>query len=203
MKRSRIKTKTVRTIALIADILEMSAFTVHLLDTEKNYFKLLKFLLENKELAKNLRLKDFQSHFNLPYEHIRKQVNDLYDDLINYGKKEGWEIRDKVYAFNLKSSAGHASFTLNTIPHVPRVGENVQLSFFHEALGGSNYYVESINYVITDKKQIVQIELIKGWHNLYWELRKAEAEATGEFTLDDTFHLDDYQKKRKLGFGGF
>lgn len=189
---------------LIRDILEMESFTKDLIGKGKEYENLLKFLISLNNEGKDAfidipKMKVLQEELKLTYIELRKQLNEIYKDLLEDANEGNWQVKEVEYVFDLKSFGEYLTLTLKSIPVIPRVGEDIEIPFFKEKLRCTSFYVESINHFFTDKKQIVTIQLSKGWNNKYWAIRKDEAELKGEITINEKYDFDDYQKKEKLG----
>ena len=103
-----------------------------------------------------------------------------------------------VTAVTAYSISNSYTFTIQDIPRLPRVGEQVNIPFFQEYMGTSSFYVNSIHHSFSDSEQFVFFELLGGYYNLFWHWRKDKAELRNEIDWRDFFRLDDWQLKKKI-----
>lgn len=189
---------------LILDISSMRNFARKLIGKGKGYDDLLEFLVANDYYYDDdvslPRMKDIQEQLNIPYTKLRKQLLEIYNDLIDFAYEGGFHFNELEYFFSMSYFDQYLSFTIKNLPVAPRVGENIEIPFFKERLGTRNFYVESIEHELGDGKQCIYVRLKDGWYNRFWDIRKGEADLKREFTFEEQIKFDDYDKKKKLGY---
>ncbi len=201
MYDSRLSLKQV-----ILDISSMRKFAAKLLKEENSYNPILEYIISRNiyydEDAKLPLIKDILKELNITYSKFKKELIKLYYELIDqdyFDPKIPFYFDEVEYFFSLKSFDKYAHFTVKELKHVPRVGEVVEVPYFRAKLGGDYFYVERITNEFWDGKQIVHFSLKRGMYNLYWHIRKDEAEIKREVSLNDLFDLEDYELQKKLG----
>lgn len=190
---------------LLHDIGAMRKFAIQLLGKSKAYEKLLRLIID-KDYYYNVALafpsiKKLQSELGLSYQVIRNQLARIYDDLLDYEENGiDFSINEVEYIFTLRYFDKYASFKLDHLPVMPRVGEEINIPFLKAKVGTRSFYVDSIDYYIDDTKQTINISLRSGMYNRFLKLKKDEALLTGKISFDDYFAPMDYDIREKLGF---
>lgn len=86
----------------------------------------------------------------------------------------------------------------SNLTHIPRKGEVVQLPFFKEKTGADYYHVDEVYHELSDNRHQIYISLKTGSYNSYWRLRKDQAEATGEISMQDAIMKREFELKELL-----
>jgi len=188
---------------LLRDIKNMKAFAKQLLGKEKNYEQFLKYVLKlnyyKDGVYTPISIKEIQHETGLKYPIIRKYLHQIYEDLLGNDENQiDFSVQKVEYTFFLHYFDESAYFTVNHLPVVPRVGEQVEIPYFKAKVGTVSFHVDSIYYTFTDELQTVDIYLSPGKYNHYWPKRKDEAYLKGEITLHEYFSVKDYSLKEKL-----
>jgi hypothetical protein len=138
----------------------------------------------------------------LSYTKVRKYLTEIYHDLILIEDTIAFRFPKVIYSFNI---SGHhdsfISFETNSLPVLPRVGDNITIPYFKSRLHTESFYVESIRHTFRDLEQTIDIWIKTGTYNLFWHLRKDPADEEGEFTLKERMTFNDSQMKSKLKIG--
>jgi len=199
--------KKISSSGLILDISSMRNFARKLIGKGKRYDDLLEFLVENNyyydEDIPIPQIKEIQEHLNIPYTKLRKQLLEIYNDLIDSAYDDGFHFNELEYFFSMSYLGEYLSLTIKNLPVAPRVGENIEIPFFKEKLGTRSFHVESIEHELDDGKQCIYVRLKYGRYNRFWDIRKGEADLKREFTFEEQMEFDDFDKKKKLGFFGY
>lgn len=132
------------------------------------------------------------------YDQIRKQIKEIYLDLVASEERKAFRFEGIRYSFYLNGYHDRVVFKVDYLSVIPRVGEGVQIPFFKAYTGSDYFYVEKVDHVFQDNLQIVEIQLTKGFYNLYWHLRKDQALEENEVSLKDFFNLNEYDLKKKI-----
>jgi len=190
---------------LLHDISAMRKFAMQLLQKGKAYENLLKLIIDKDYYySENISfpsIKELQAELGISYPVIRNQLARIYDDLLDYEENGiDFSINEVEYIFTLRYFDNYASFKLDHLPVMPRVGEEINIPFLKAKVGTRSYYVDRIDYYLDDTKQTINISLRSGMYNHYWKLKKDEALLTGKISFDDYFAPMDYDLKEKLGY---
>jgi hypothetical protein len=149
-------------------------------------------------------LKELSKRLDIKYDRIRKYLQEIYQVLIDSGEELPFSFSGVEYIFYVFGSGDKsASFSSNSLPVVPRLGESIDLPFLHAYFDSSTFYVNAVSYELTGTIQKVHFDLRSGYFNPYWYFRKAQAEEEGELSFHDMTHLNEYQQKAKLGIGRY
>ncbi|MDB4286376.1 hypothetical protein N9933_03660 [bacterium] len=197
---------------MLLDICSMGRFAEQLLNKERGYNRLLQFLI-NKDYYYDEdtpfpTLKELSAETGIPYIKIRKQIRQIYEDmLLGYREEKplNFSIAKTTYLFLISGSRreSYAQVAIDNLPVIPRVGKTIELTFFKAYLDTSIFYVESIQHSFSPKGQEILISLEPGDYNLYWHFRKDQAKEEDELSIMDFYDLKKYELKRKLGVGGY
>ncbi|MDQ3396041.1 MAG: hypothetical protein M3512_18300 [Bacteroidota bacterium] len=126
----------------------------------------------------------------LSYTKVRKYLTEIYHDLILIEDTIAFRFPKVIYSFNI---SGHhdsfISFETQSLPVVPRVGENITIPYFKAHLHTDYFHVESIGHTFRDLEQTIDIWLKTGTYNLFWHFRKDQADEEGKFTLQERILL--------------
>lgn len=191
---------------MLLDICSMRSRAIDLLTEGKNYNTLLATITEKDyyydETIPLPSLKTLAGLTGLKYDLVRRQLKQIYEDLLpSYENQKLFQFQNVKYEFYIKGQNNSLFLDADSLPVVPRVGENIIVPFFKAYLGTDNFHVIEIQHTLFDKLQIIRIELKQGSYNLYWHFRKEKAEEEGELFWRDFYELDDYQLKKKLNIG--
>ena len=189
---------------IIRDLGHMSHIARQLVGKEKKYEVLLKHLLSLRLLQEGSEfpaIKDISSALDMPYYKIKKQLGLIYQDLTGWEEEEKIEKRfDKVrYDFRIKARKKYQYWTLHSLAHVPRVGEQMDLPFFKAKLCYSTFHVKNIIHELYRDMQIVNIWLEAGRYNKFWHIRRDEAELKNQVHWRDFLDKDDNELQQDLG----
>lgn len=186
---------------ILIDIKSMVGFARQLLGRGKTYENLLshflsKYCNDDVDLPS---LKLLQSELNTTYTILHKQIQSIYEDLMNYEESEiDYSVKKVEYIFSLRYFDSYKTFKLDYLPVVPRVGENIEIPFCRAILGTQFFHVDSIHHYITAEKQVIGIWLRHGGYNHYFKWRKDEAYLKHEISRDEYYSPMDYNIKEKL-----
>lgn len=188
---------------ILNDLIAMRNFITQLLGRGKEYDQFLQTLLKlnylKDENYNRINLNDISQQTGLKYPMIRKYLHLLYGDLLNQEDNHFNVSVNKVeYTFMIHAYDEFAYITLNHLPVLPRVGENIEIPFFKAKLGFTNFYVKSIHHWITDDVQGIDITLHLGKLNRYWRLRKDEAYFKRQISVNEYLRNDDSLLQEKF-----
>jgi len=188
----------------LIDIRNMPKMARKLIGIGKTYDHLLKVIL-NIPLSfeyvqrRRLTIKEVAEKSNLDYDKTRKQISMIYEDLLDYEEQHIKLSIDKViYTFIFSSWDGYLELTFDNIPFVPRVGEDISMSFFYDTIGSRSFYVESIEHSIGENHQEIRIYCKDGKLNTYWQWRKDKAVIEREISSREYIFDPDYILQNKI-----
>jgi hypothetical protein len=195
---------------MLYDIGSMQHRARMLQDKGKDYDQLLKHIntldFYYNEAVPKPTIKQLQEQTGIDYSKVRKHIREIYLDLI-VGKDDDdfppFSFGDVTYTISLQSMWNKRSlyFEVDSLPVIPRIGEEIEIPYFHAYLGERTFYVESIDHTLNDKGQSIHINLVPGYFNIYWHYRKAKAMEEQELNWNDFIDLNDYQLRDKLRVG--
>lgn len=191
---------------MLLDIMSMRNRAMELL-AEGNSYNTLLHAITAKDFYgdESLRIpsmKELAEQAGLKYEQARKQLQQIYDDLIpSLERSLPFHFKKVLYFFRLKAGQKFIWFEADQLPIVPRVGENVEVDFFKAYVGTRNFYVSEIRHSLENDLQIVYIDLVSGWYNSFWHYRKDQARLEGQISLEEYYSHDDATLKNKLNIG--
>jgi hypothetical protein len=199
--------KKLSSVQMILDIASMRKQAMKLLDEDREYRHLLKIITAKDYFYdEDLHIpsvKELAQLSGLAYDKVRKQVRDIYTDLVLHESAKTFDVVDLEYWFYVKGYKNRLSFTVNTLPVIPRVGEQIRMPYFKAYLDTDYFFVEEVWHKMEDQKQIIEIKIAEGWYNLYWHFRLDQAVEEGEVNLEDKYTMKDYELKRILQIGRY
>jgi hypothetical protein len=198
--------ENMRTLGMIRDIIAMSCFAEQLLGhgQGKEYEPTLRHIIDLSSRPADESLPAVQKiikELKIPYTRFRKHLRQIYEDLVGTDEDKVQKKFKKAYYELCFHGFGQSVYwTVVELPHIPRIGEEFDVYYFHEYLGTSIFYVDSITHQLIGDEQVTRITLNHGTYNKYWHIRKDEAELKRELHWQDIIHEPDYVLQKKLGY---
>lgn len=195
----------VTTKEIIRDFRCLRTGAKNLLKIEKPYKKLLEYLIFSGIYEKNeypyITAKELSAILSIPINNLRKQLHQIYADLINlHENNQYFTISKTRYEFFIQGYENCAVIFFDKLTHIPRVGESIDMPHFRAFLNGNfSFYVDSITYYFENDEMITNFILRAGSYNPYLKFRKEEAYAKREISNDDYYEKNDYKLGRILG----
>ncbi len=189
---------------IILDINSMRSRAKKLLKNDSEYNTLLEAIIEkdyyNDDSLAIPTLKAVAQKAGINYSVARRLLDKIYSDLCSYAllDKFPFEINKTRVLFGLNGMYKNASMLLNGLQIIPRKGEIVQIPYFKELTGSSFFHVSKIYHEFNDDQHEVFISLDDGSYNSYWDLRKDQAEETGEISKYDSNMKSNYELRQML-----
>lgn len=201
--KTSVMDKKLSSTGIIRDISSMREFAKNLLGKGKEYDELLSLIIEKNyyydDDLRLLKVKDLQEKTNKTYSNIRKQLYEIYNDLLNHEDIDiEFSIKKVEYVFIMHYFDNYTWFVLDNLPIMPRIGEEIDIPFFMGKMDNSRYYVESIDHYFSDTKQSIRITLNPDSPHPYFRLRKDEAYLKREITHDEYYSKKDWKIREKL-----
>ena len=194
-KTKMIKTYTTKR-AIIDLMIVREQVTKFYADNNK-YKDFLEFIFAKDYLDDNdLKLptiKEISKATGLTSNNVTKLIKELYADFLD---KE-LEFSKVEVIYQVSYFRKHLQLKFTNTSYLPRIGEQVDLSFVNAELGTGMFYVDKVKHTFENDVQRISITLKAGVYNSYFQFRKSKAFAEGEISINE-FYLDDFDLKRKL-----
>lgn len=189
--------KTYTTKRAIIDLMIVREQVTKLYAENNKYKDFLDFIFAKDYLDDNdLKLptiKEISKATGLTSNNVTKLIKELYADFLD--KELEFSKVEVIYQVSYFRKYLQLKFT-NT-SYLPRIGEQVDLSFVNAELGTGMFYVDKVKHTFENDVQRINITLKAGVYNSYFQFRKSKAFAEGEISIND-YYLDDFDLKRKL-----
>ena len=198
-----MKLETAPLQSLIKDIIIMRNALKDLLGKGKPYEQLLNFIISNynseDENYVSPMVKELSSKTNIPYSKLKKQLHQLYSEILELAEKgDLFTIQKRSYLFEAKYCDQYLSVKYYDIPNVPIIGEQVCLSCFYSSFHRSDFYVDSITYEYYADEVITVIRLETGTYNSFYRLKLDEADFKDIFSIHDFYCKSKYELKKMM-----
>lgn len=193
---------TLPTREVLHDLTMMGSSLATLLNKGKDYDNIIRYIIDNKfyyNLYQSIPLKKLAKDMGYPYQTFQKLVQQLYKDALDNETVFRVDIKEVEYQITLDGFKHTAYLTMNSLPIVPRIGEEVQVPFFKTYVGEEFFYVKSIRHDIYDKQQVVSIHLEGGHYNKWWHYKRDEAIEKGQVDWIEALFSSDRALKKELG----
>lgn len=188
---------------IIRDLISLQQFLPGFLGLNKDYNDIVRYFIDldlNDKNTPRPSVNEIQEKLGVKYGVLKRKLFELRNDIVNHERFGiNFSINQVEYVFLLEKYEKLERLTLNFIPIVPRVGEQVQIPFFKSTLGTDYFYVRKINHLFNDTKQTIEITLTYGDYNLFWHFKKDEEYEKGNITFHEYFSTIDLLLKEKLG----
>ncbi|WP_026838195.1 hypothetical protein [Gillisia sp. JM1] len=185
----------------LLDLLSVSEQLRRILNDFPEYNIILNFLLEkdyyNDHEISIPTFKKIEEETGLKAHTVRKQVKGMYDIVFAFDEQT-LSFTKVEYNIMISYMDRHFCFSLNHLPIIPRVGENIDIPFAKAALGFRSFFVDNISYTFIGEKQIVDIFLYGGESNQYLKMRKDKASALKQLHHKEFWKMSNYDMERKL-----
>jgi hypothetical protein len=191
---------------IVKDIISMQRFLPKFLELGKDYNDVIEYFLSleiSHDYTPYPSIKELQEILGIKYSALRKKLNQLYVDLSRH-EEFGIEFSiDKVeYVFWLQYFDQRKFITINHLPIIPRVGEQIRFPFFGEMIGTEYFHVAKIDHYLSDTVQSINIKLESSGYNLFWHIKKDEEYEKGNMSFNEYHSSPDYILKKRFSLRG-
>ncbi len=198
-----MKTETLSTKDIIRDIASMKHIAINLLDIGREYNKVLKYIFDNDFFNREGNpippKNEILEAVGLKSSEFKRQLDLIYQELLAQEDPSLYfNFQDVEFRFALRYLDRSHEFTVKTLPVVPRVGEQIRLTFFRAHIECPLFFVRSIDHHFVGNRQIVTFELKPWRYNRFWEWTLDEAVVRKYISDSEYRHPDDDHLKRKL-----
>lgn len=188
---------------MLVDLLSIQPQVIKLYQDNIKYQALVKFLSAkdyyNDEDLPYPTLKDVEVGTGLASHKVRKQLKEIYNSFFDFETGYSFDFSSIEIWFNVEYFKRYASFKCSNLKHLPRVGENIDLSFLRAKVGTNYFYVNEIRHFFENSKQRIEIYLKAGNYNSYWHYRLDKALELREVGYGELYDSYEYQIKERLG----
>lgn len=187
----------------IIDILSIKEQVIRAFKDEIKYKPFLDFIFAkdylNDEDIELPSIKLISESISIKYSELSKLIKELYfrlfdDEVLNF-KFDFSEVEIVFFINYLKKSI---QFKCERLKYLPRVGEQIDISFIQANLGNWMYYVNKVEHKFEGQKQVVYITLRSGIYNSHLKQCIEQAYLRGEISDKEYFTLEDYEFEDKL-----
>ncbi|MEI6886298.1 MAG: hypothetical protein WCO02_17545 [Bacteroidota bacterium] len=137
-----------------------------LLNKGKGYDRVINYIIEN-ELEYNhylpTPLKKLANEIGITSEGLRKQIHQIYKDILDEDTEFYIDITEVQYRFTLRGYKNTAYFTVKSLPVKPQIGENIHIPYFSEYVGSEYFQVKDVKYRFYNNQQIISIDTEKAF----------------------------------------
>jgi len=190
--------KTYSTKRAIIDLMIVKEQVKKLFSSNEKYKKLIEFIFDKDYLNDNdlniPSIKTISLIVGLTSPKTTKLIKELYDEFLERKLK----FTETEVIFFMKYFDKHHQVIIKDIKHLPKIGDQIDMSFVNAKIGIGMHYVNKIEHVFENNIQRIYVSLIAGYFNLYFHYRKSKAYERSEISSDDYYSGDDYLIREKL-----
>ncbi len=158
--------ETLSTRVILSNITCMRTSLKSLLNKGKGYDRVINYIIEN-ELEYNhylpTPLKKLANEIGITSEGLRKQIHQIYKDILDEDTEFYIDITEVQYRFTLRGYKNTAYFTVKSLPVKPQIGENIHIPYFSEYVGSEYFQVKDVKYRFYNNQQIISIDTEKAF----------------------------------------
>lgn len=185
------------------DLLYIKSQINKLFGDDEKYGDLILYMMSKDFLESNERLpslKSIEGTLGLSSSNLRKLIIDLYNEFFGNEVKYGLRFPKQEVYFDLSYFEGPKGyFKCEKLAFIPRVGENITISFLRARVGTDWFYVDHIRHDFEMDVQRIFISLKSGTFNTYFHYEKYKAFEERRISSHDLFNEHDLRIKNKIG----
>ena len=190
--------KTYTTKRAIIDLMIVEEQVVRIFEDNERYKDFIDFIFSkdflNDDDLKFPTIKDISNAIGLSPSKVTKLIKEMYDDF--FDNKFNFSKVEIIYFITYLDN--YLQFNCNDLKFIPRVGEQIDMSFIEAKIGTNMFYVDKVEHTFENDVQRIYITLRAGLFNTYFHFRKSKAYEQREISFDDYYSGDDYLIRRKL-----
>jgi len=137
-----------------------------LLNKGKEYDGVINYIIDNELEYKSYMpppLKKLANEIGITSDVLRKQIHQIYRDVLDEDTEFHIEITEVKYRITLIGYKNTAYFTCKSLPVKPQIGETLCISYFSEYVGSIFFKVKAIDHIFYNNQQIIDIDLEKAF----------------------------------------
>lgn len=142
------------------------------------------------------KLKEVEEATGLKSHILRKLLLKMHSEIFTYERKLNLSFKKVIYHFYITYYKYSCQFSVDSLPHLPRIGDSISLPFTSALIPINYFYVEDIKHELENETQIIIITLKVGSFNEYFKYMKDRALELREISFEDSYKLSDDEIKR-------
>ena len=168
------------------------------------YKPIVEFLLAKDYLDEELNLpfpkiKDVEESTGLKAYTLRKILLKMHSEIFSYDTNRlNLKFQKVLYHFYIRFFDYRCDFTMSSLSHLPRIGENIRLPFVSAKMPLTSFYVENIMHEFENDTQNITITLKVGDYNEYWKFMYDRALELNEIGIMEKYDLSERELKNKI-----
>jgi hypothetical protein len=198
-----MKDETIPVKSILKDIICLEKSLMKLLDKGKPYEKLLRYVIFKCSVydyeSAYPRISELSNELKIPAAQIKKQLQQIHADAVQLAHDgDLFSVKRYSYTFWLESYNRKLYIKYYDLPHVPRVGETVQMPCFDGYMESRIYYVDSISHEYYSDEIETTIYLKHGFYNSYFQFKKDEVFFKNMVAPIQQCSITDYELKKVI-----
>jgi hypothetical protein len=198
-----MKPGTIPLTPIIKDLLCMEKALIKLLDKNKPYEKVLRFILfkhdDDDDDTPYPTAIGLSKELKLPASQIKKHLFQIHSDALQLAHDgDLFSIKKYTYTFYLKGWDRSLTVRYNDLHHVPRLGETVFMPCFAGYIDDGYFYVDSITNEYYANEVVTMIFLKSGFYNSYFKQKLDEAYFKKIISISDRYSKNQYELEKMI-----
>ena len=190
--------KTYTTKRAIIDLMIVKEQVIRIFEGNTKYKGFIEFIFAKDYLDDNdLKLptiKEISQAIELSSSKVTKLIKELYEEFF----ENNLDFTKVEIVFYTNYLGNFFQFECNDLKYLPRVGEQIDISFIKAKVGSGMFYVDKIEHTFQNDLQRIYITLTAGIYNKYFHFRKSKAYEQREISFEDFYSGNDYSIRNKL-----
>lgn len=188
---------------IVIDLIYLSNQLTDLYKGNNEYKPIIDFLCEKDYLDDELdipfpKLKDVEEATGIKSHILRKLLLKMHSEVFNSESKVNLKFMKATYRFYIKFYDQSCYFEVDHLPHLPRIGETINLPFTKSCIDINSFYVENIIHELINDTQVISLWLKTGNYNEYWRFMKDRAIELREVGYKELYELEEEALKQKI-----
>lgn len=189
---------------IVIDFIYLKKQLRELFKDKIEYKPIVDFLLAKDYLDDDLdipfpKMKDVEESTGLKAYTLRKILLKMHSEIFSYDTNRlNLKFNNVLYRFYIRFFDYRCDFTISSLSHLPRIGENIRLPFVSATMPLTSFYVENIMYEFENDTQNVTITLKVGDYNEYWKFMYDRALELNEIGIMEKYNLSETELKNKI-----
>ena len=158
--------ETLSTRVILSDITCMRTSLKSLLNKGKGYDGVINYIIDNELEYKRYMptpLKKLANEIGIPSEVLRKQIHQIYRDILDEDTEFYIDITEVQYQITLRGYKNIVYFTIKSLPVKPQIGENIYVPYFSEYVGSEYFKVKDIKHYLYNNQQNISMDVEKAF----------------------------------------
>lgn len=188
---------------IVIDFIYINSQLKDLFKDNNEYHPIIKFLCDKDYLDDELdipfpKLKDVEEATGIKSHTLRKLLLKMHSEVFNSESKVNLNFIKVTYRFYMKFYDQSCYFEVDHLPHLPRIGEKINLPFTKSCIDINSFYIENIIHELINDTQVISLWLKVGNYNEYWRFMKDRAIELREIGFKELYDLEEEALKQKI-----